>query len=268
MAHDNGRASESLKVGEVAGRAGLSVRTLRHYDQIGLLRPSGRSDGGHRLYGPDDVRRLYRICLLRRLGLSLTEIGQALDEPGWDLERTMRRHLDLLDQRLVVSSQLRHRLAAMVTALDHDQAPATREFLDALEEMTMLDSTVQRRISILVYDDIAAMQAYLVRVFGLGAGPLQYDDDGRCVHGEVRAGDGEIWLHRVSPEFGLASPAGAGVATATTAVMVDDVDAHHQQAVAEGADVVYPPTDMPYGVREYSARDPEGGLWSFMTTAD
>jgi uncharacterized glyoxalase superfamily protein PhnB len=49
------------------------------------------------------------------------------------------------------------------------------------------------------------------------------------------------------------------------AVIVDDVDRHYQRAVAAGASVVYPPRDMEYGVREYAARDPEGGLWSFMT---
>ena len=47
--------------------------------------------------------------------------------------------------------------------------------------------------------------------------------------------------------------------------MVDDVDTHHEKALAAGATVVYPPREMPYGVREYAARDLEGGLWSFMT---
>ena len=49
-----------------------------------------------------------------------------------------------------------------------------------------------------------------------------------------------------------------------TTIDVDDVEAHHRRAVAAGAEVVYAPTDMPYGVREYAARDAEGGLWSFM----
>lgn len=88
------------------------------------------------------------------------------------------------------------------------------------------------------------------------------------MHGEVQAGDGVIWLHQVSPRFGLASPKSLGAATGTTAVMVEDVDAHHRHAVAEGAEIIYPPTDMPYGYREYSARDPEGGLWSFMKPLD
>jgi uncharacterized glyoxalase superfamily protein PhnB len=80
----------------------------------------------------------------------------------------------------------------------------------------------------------------------------------------VQAGDGVIWLHQVSPRFGLASPKTLGAATGTTAVMVDDVDAHYRHALDEGAEILYPPTDQPYGYREYSARDPEGGLWSFM----
>ncbi|MEO7125074.1 MAG: VOC family protein [Nakamurella sp.] len=132
----------------------------------------------------------------------------------------------------------------------------------------MCDDTLQRRISILIYDDIPAMHSWLVRVFGLGAGRLDYDDQGGCQHGEVQAGDGVIWLHKASPGFGLASPKTLGAATSTTAVMVDDVDAHHRRALAEGAEIIYPPTDMPYEYREYSARDPEGGLWSFMKPLD
>ncbi len=84
------------------------------------------------------------------------------------------------------------------------------------------------------------------------------------VHGEVFAGDGVIWMHRESDELRLASPATSGTASHCMAVDVDDVDAHHSRAVAAGADVVYGPSEMPYTVREYAARDSEGGLWSFM----
>ncbi len=62
------------KVGDLAGRTGLSVRTLHHYDEIGLLSPSGRTGLGHRLYSAGDVLRLERIRSLRALGLSLEEI--------------------------------------------------------------------------------------------------------------------------------------------------------------------------------------------------
>ncbi|KAA0023638.1 MerR family transcriptional regulator [Antrihabitans cavernicola] len=254
----------TFKVGELAHDSGLTVRALRYYDQIGLLQPSRRSEGGHRLYGSDDVHRLYRICLLRKIGFALDEIARVLDDPGWDLEHALRRHLELIDHQVAVGGQLRRRLAGMIGSLACDTPPTADELIETMEEMTMLDSTVERRISILVYDDITAIHAYLVRVFGLGPGRLDYDDAGRCVHGEVDAGDGMIWLHQVSPEFHLASPQALGASTGTTAVMVDDVDAHYSHAVAQNADILYPPTDMPYGYREYSARDPEGGLWSFM----
>ena len=261
-------APVGLKVGELARAAGLSIRTVRYYDQIGLLTPSRRSPAGHRLYGDADVRRLYRICLLRRTGLALAEISRALDDPGWDLHHAILAHLDMLDQQVAAGQALRRRLAQMAGALARNDSPATGEFLETLEEMTMLDDPVQRRISILVYEDIAAIHAYLVRVFGLGEGRLARDGDGNCVHGEVQAGDGVIWLHQVSPRFGLASPKTLGAATGTTAVMVEDVDAHHADAAAAGAEILYPPTDQPYGFREYSARDPEGGLWSFMRPLD
>ena len=132
----------------------------------------------------------------------------------------------------------------------------------------MLDATVQRRISILVYSDLETAHDYLVRVFGLGPGQLTRDDAGRIVHGELQAGDGVVWLHPESPEYALASPRSLGAATAMVAVMVDDVDAHFRHASEHGATVVYEPVDQPYGYREYSARDSEGGLWSFMKPLD
>lgn len=144
----------------------------------------------------------------------------------------------------------------------------TGELLDILEEMTMLDTRVQRRISYLVYADPEKAYDYLVRVFGLGPGHLTRDDEGRVVHGEIQAGDGVIWLHPEAPDFGLSSPRSAGIVTAGTAVMVDDVDAHYRHAVEHGAAIAYEPVDQPYGYREYSARDSEGGLWSFMKPLD
>lgn len=255
----------SWKVGELAAATGLTVRTLHHYDDIGLLAPSERTAAGYRLYGPDDVERLYRICLLRRLGLSLTDIGTALDEPEWNLRSALRRHHDDLDRRLTLGRRLQQRLAS---ALDSADNPSAEELLGTLEEMTMLESVVQKRITLLVYADIEAAYNYLTEVFGLGAGQLARDGDGKAVHGEVEAGDGMIWLHRVSPEFGLDSPQALGASSACVIVMVDDVDAHFARVRDTGAEIVYEPMDQPYGVREYSVRDPEGFLWSFATALD
>jgi uncharacterized glyoxalase superfamily protein PhnB len=133
-----------------------------------------------------------------------------------------------------------------------------------LEEATMLDTNVQRRISILVYEDLGAAFCYLTDVFGLGPGEITRSPEGEAVHAELEVGDGVLWLHPQSAEYGLASPRHAGVSTAMMAVIVDDVDAHFAATTAKGAVVVYEPVNQPYGYREYSVRDNEGGLWSFM----
>ena len=74
---------EALKVGELAQRTGLTVRTLHHYDEIGLLRPSVHTESGHRLYTERDVARLQQVLSLRQLGFALEEIALCLDRPGF-----------------------------------------------------------------------------------------------------------------------------------------------------------------------------------------
>src|SRR5213076_3351330 len=71
-------ATPTYKIGEVASRMGISVRTLRHYDEIGLLKPAHRSSTGHRLYTDRDLARLQKIVAFRKLGFSLTHIRTVL----------------------------------------------------------------------------------------------------------------------------------------------------------------------------------------------
>jgi MerR family transcriptional regulator, thiopeptide resistance regulator len=256
--HDDGR-----RIGELAAATGMTVRTLHHYEDVGLLEPASRSEAGHRRYGPDAVERLYRIAVLRSLGLSLAQVRSSLEHDAADLGPLLNDHLGAVEAQLSNHRRLHQRLTRLVDRLAFDEDP-TPDLLDVLEEMTMTQPTVDRRLSILVYEDIEAAYEHLTTVFALGPGELTRDDAGLVVHGELRAGDGDIWLHRETAEFGLASPRNLGGATATMAVMVDDVDAHHRHAVDHGAEVRYGPVDQPYGYREYSAVDPEGHLWSFM----
>lgn len=251
------------RVGELARAAGLTVRALHHYEDIGLLQPAGRSAAGHRRYGPEAVERLYRIGLLRQLGLSLQEIGLTLDDPAWDLRRSLTDHRRRLDRTLETATRLRDRIGRLLATLEQGGA-AGDDLLTIVEDMTMLESPVRQRISILVYADLEAAYDELRDVFGLGPGELTRDPQGRAVHGELLAGDGLVWLHPETEQYGLASPRTVGAATATMAVFVDDVDEHHRRARAKGAEIVYGPLDQPYGYREYSARDSEGHLWSFM----
>ncbi len=255
-----------VPVGDLARATGLTVRALHHYEEIGLLAPVERTAAGHRRYGSDAIDRLYRIGLLRRLGMSLEQIGRTLDEPDWTLTASLMRHLGRIDDEIDDRHRLRAGLAAALAAVDGDRDP-TRDLIHILEDM--MDTTlIRQRISILVYRDLDAAHRFLVDVFGFTPGEVTTAPDGTIVHAEVVAGDGVIWLHPETSEYGLASPTSLGSATATMAVMVDDVDEHHRLVVRHGAEVVYPPVDQPYGYREYSARDLEGGLWSFMKRLD
>lgn len=88
------------RVGEVAALTRVSVRTLHHYDRIGLLRPAARSQGGYRLYGDDDLLRLQQILTLRYLGFPLKRIGGLLDRPDFDLVASLRLQQQALRERI------------------------------------------------------------------------------------------------------------------------------------------------------------------------
>lgn len=214
------------KVGQVAEATGLSVRTLRYYDEIGLACPSRRLTGGHRAYDRSDVERLYRVCVLRRLGQPLAEIPAKLANEA-DLASTVESHLDELDRRLAALGRQRERVAAARTSLVGAE-PSARDLLDLLAGVGDSDAGLLQRIVVLVYEDIEAAHDYLVTVFGFGPGHLARDEQRRVVHGEMHVGDGVIWMHPPQQGTRLASPATLGASTHCMAVMVDDVDAHHQ----------------------------------------
>lgn len=246
-------------IGEVARRTGVTERTLRYYEELGLLTPR-RDAGGRRRYDAEHVDRLYRIRLLRELGTPVA----ALEPENVDVLALTSRHLAELDRRVAELSRQRELVRAVEERLLGGGAPTDAELVGVLGGLPDAEVTATRRLTLLVYRDIEAVHRHLVDVFGFAPGELTRDDEGTVVHGEVYAGDGVIWMHREAPEFGLASPATLGAASHCMAVHVDDVNAHHTRLRDAGADIVYEPTDMPYGVREYGARDIEGALWSFM----
>jgi DNA-binding transcriptional MerR regulator len=136
------------KIGELARRTGLTVRTLHHYDEIGLLSPAERSDGGHRVYDEADVQRLYRIVSLRSLGFPLDAIAQALDSDRFDPREAVDDHLRRLEAQIAREQQLLDKLRTLRQRLDAD------DFLTTIEELTMreryytpeqLDQLEQRR---------------------------------------------------------------------------------------------------------------------------
>jgi DNA-binding transcriptional MerR regulator len=118
-------------VTELAALAGVTVRTLHHYDQLGLLVPSARSDAGYRLYGPAELERLQEILVWRKLGFSLAEIQALVDDPHYDRLSALR------DQRHLVADRID---ALADTAQAIDDALAAHERGLTQPEDTMFDS--------------------------------------------------------------------------------------------------------------------------------
>ncbi|MFB9731539.1 MerR family transcriptional regulator [Ornithinimicrobium kibberense] len=119
-----------LTVGQVAESLGVTVRTLHHYDEIGLVVPSGRSAAGYRLYTEEDLRRLQHVVVYRRLGFPLEEIGELLAD-GADVAAHLRR------QRAAVTDRL-DELAGLVSAIDKALEAEMSEYKITREEQREL----------------------------------------------------------------------------------------------------------------------------------
>ncbi|MFI1420775.1 MerR family transcriptional regulator [Streptomyces sp. NPDC020731] len=122
-----------MLIGEVARRSGVSARMLRHYESLGLVRPSGRTDSGYREYSAKDIRRIFHIESLRSLGLSLREIGRALDDPGFTPSALVG---DLI-------RQTRDRIAAeteLLTRLRRIDAADPTDWEDVLQVVALLQA--------------------------------------------------------------------------------------------------------------------------------
>ena len=109
-------ADSALTVGAAASRLGITVRTLHHWDAIGLVSPSGRSDGGYRLYTDADLGRIGRVLVYRDVGLSLDEIGILLDAPAAHVDETLRGQRAELRQRIADLEELGESLDRIIDA--------------------------------------------------------------------------------------------------------------------------------------------------------
>jgi MerR family copper efflux transcriptional regulator len=128
---DTGTA-RTMQIGELAERTGLSLRTIRHYDEIGLLRASGRSEGGFRLYTDADLERLMLIRRMKPLGFSLDEMGEVL---------TL---VEALGAGKRSKAELRNRLKLVIAAAEARRAQLAEQLAMADEFITLLRGQPQR----------------------------------------------------------------------------------------------------------------------------
>jgi MerR family transcriptional regulator, thiopeptide resistance regulator len=135
---------QPLAVGDLARATGLTVRTLHHYDRLGLLSPA-RDAAGRRRYGPAETRRLHQIIALRGFGLPLAEIARLLEGEGPDPLRLLHRQLEQAEERIAAAQRLRRSLLAVICGLTSLEGEVTaRQFVELIERMITVDRKLTR----------------------------------------------------------------------------------------------------------------------------
>ena len=148
------------KVGQLAASTGLTVRTLHHYDHLGLVRPSARTAAGYRLYVDSDVERLYRVLALRQLGLPLDTIAKVLDGT-LPIEALLEQHRAYLDRQLVAIRTLRAQLSIMAGASQGDEPASVTDFFELIRKVITVDDTVKQYFSDEQLAELAERRAQL-----------------------------------------------------------------------------------------------------------
>jgi MerR family transcriptional regulator, thiopeptide resistance regulator len=128
-----------LRVGELARRTGMTVRALHHYEAIGVLRPSRRTQSGHRLYMPEDVARLQQVLSLRQLGFALGEIRDCVDRPGFSARQVLQMHIERVREQIESGRRLQARLEGIAARLDAAGEVFVADLLSTVQEMIAME---------------------------------------------------------------------------------------------------------------------------------
>ena len=198
-----------MLIGEVARRSGVSTRMLRHYDALGLVRPTDRTSGGYREYSTGDVRRIFYVESLRSLGLSLKQIGRALEDPDFTPSALVSDLIRWTADRLDRERELLERLRAIDAAAPTDW----HDVLHVVELIQGLDSTSAAR----------RQQAALTRTEGASA-PAELLAGAVLVESDPNVAGALRWA--------LARSGGDGVPTLAVGVQSTDVDVRRRAVLA------------------------------------
>ncbi|ONH59167.1 MerR family transcriptional regulator [Frankia sp. CcI49] len=189
-----------MLIGDVARHSGVSTRMLRHYDALGLVRPSGRTVGGYRDYSDEDIRRIFHVESLRSLGLSLRQVGRALEDPSFTPSALVGDLVRWAEDRLEREQELLGRLRT----IDASAPTGWRDVLRIVELMQELASTsaARRQQAVLTRPESTTVAAELL------AGAVLAEPDPN-VAGALR--------------WALARSGGDGVAALAAGVRSEDV---------------------------------------------
>jgi DNA-binding transcriptional MerR regulator len=236
-------------IGEVARRSGVSARMLRHYESLGLVRPSGRTGSGYREYSGEDIRRIFHIESLRSLGLSLREIGRALDDPGFTPSALVGDLVHRTRERIAAETEL-------LTRLRRIDAAGPSGWEDVLQVVALLQAlqsaspAARQRAALSSADEVPAealAEAALGETDPNVAGALRW--------ALARAGDGGAALLA----RGLASPV-AAVRERAVRCLVElpgaEAEAHLRDALTHADPVVRGCTALALGARGASEAVP------------
>jgi DNA-binding transcriptional MerR regulator len=201
-----------LLIGDVARHSGVSARMLRHFDALGLVRPTGRTAGGYREYSAEDVRRIFHVESLRSLGLSLKQIGSALEDPAFNPSALISDLIRWTEDRLAREQELLERLRM----IDASAPTGWQGVLRIVELMRELNSTSAAR----------RQQAVLARSEGVSV-PIELLADAVLAESDPNVAGALRWA--------LARSGGNGVAALDAGAHSEDVDIRRRavQAIAE-----------------------------------
>lgn len=129
----------TIKIGDLAKRTGVSVRTLHYYDEIGLLRPRLVTASKHRVYGAAELLRLQQIKSLRRLGFSLDEVRACLDAPEFSPTRVLELHTKRLRDQIAQEQRLVSLLETLAAGYRTSRMKTADDFIKIIEEITVIE---------------------------------------------------------------------------------------------------------------------------------
>ncbi|GCD40714.1 MerR family transcriptional regulator [Streptomyces paromomycinus] len=270
-----------MLIGEVSKRSGVSARMLRHYESLGLVRPSGRTGSGYREYAAQDIRRVFHIESLRSLGLSLREIGRALDDPGFTPSALVGDLIRQTRERIAAETELLTRLCR-IDAADPADWEDTLQVVALLQALGSQSADIRQRAALSSADGIpvpteALVEAALSETEPGVAGTLRWalarsGDDGPALLAKgLGSPVAEVRRRAVRSLAGL--PGGEATAHLRNALTDPDAEVCGYAALALGArgvaEVVPTLIDMIVaGRNDTDAADALGRLASDSATAD